>query len=128
MWPVGVGGKGYLAMNFNAVGANYPAIKDIEKYVIAKGNSQTPMSMVGENFYNRGVMNAVVISEAIRTAQRLTGKKVINGADMRRGLEHLRITEKRWKQLGLAGFGPPIHVTCKDHNGHGSVYVHLCTF
>ena len=121
--PAGAGAKGYLAMNFNAVGANYPAIKDIEKYVIAKGNSQTPMSMVGENFYNRGVMNAVVISEAIRTAQQLTGKKVINGADMRRGLEHLRITEKRWKQLGLAGFGPPIHVTCKDHNGHGSVYV-----
>ena len=45
------------------------------------------------------------------------------GADMRRGLETLRITEMRWKQIGLAGFGPPIHVSCKDHNGHGSVYV-----
>ena len=121
--PAGAGGKGYLAMNFNAVGANYPAIKDIEKYVIAKGNSQTPKDMVGENFYNRGVMNAVVIAEAIRTAQRLSGKKMIDGADMRRGLENLRISEKRWKQIGLAGFGPPIHVTCKDHNGHGSVYI-----
>ncbi len=121
--PAGAGGKGYLAMNFNAVGANYPAIKDIEKYVIAKGNSQTPKDMVGENFYNRGVMNAVVIAEAIRNAQRITHKKVITGADMRRGLETLRISEQRWKQIGLAGFGPPIHVSCNDHNGHGSVYV-----
>ena len=121
--PAGAGAKGYLALNFNAVGANYPAIKDIEKYVIAKGNSQTPKDMVGENFYNRGVMNAVVIAEAIRNAQKLTGKKMIDGADMRRGLETLKISEQRWKQIGLAGFGPPIHVSCADHNGHGSVYV-----
>jgi branched-chain amino acid transport system substrate-binding protein len=121
--PAGAGAKGYLAMNFNAVGANYKAIKDIQKYVIAKGNSQTPKGMVGENFYNRGVMNAVVIAEAIRNAQKITGKKVIDGADMRRGLETLSISEQRWKQIGLAGFGPPIHVTCADHNGHGSVYV-----
>ncbi|MFZ1907893.1 MAG: ABC transporter substrate-binding protein [Burkholderiales bacterium] len=121
--PAGAGAKGYLAMNFNAVGANYKAIKDIEKYVIAKGNSQTPKDMVGENFYNRGVMNAVVIAEAIRNAQRITHKKMINGADMRRGLETLKISEARWKQIGLAGFGPPIDVTCQDHNGHGSVYV-----
>ena len=39
--PAGAGGKGYLSLNFNAVGANFPAIKDIEKYVIDKGNSQT---------------------------------------------------------------------------------------
>ena len=121
--PAGAGAKGYLALNFNAVGANYPAIKDIEKYVIAKGNSQTPKDMVGENFYNRGVMNAVVIAEAIRNAQKLSGKKMIDGADMRRGLETLKISEQRWKQIGLAGFGPPIHVSCADHNGHGSVYV-----
>jgi branched-chain amino acid transport system substrate-binding protein len=121
--PAGAGAKGYLSMNFNAVGANYPAIKDIVKYVIDKGNSQTPKSQVGENFYNRGVMNAVVIAEAIRNAQKITGKKVIDGSDMRRGLETLTITEERWKELGLAGFGPPIHVTCQDHNGHGSVYV-----
>jgi branched-chain amino acid transport system substrate-binding protein len=121
--PAGAGAKGYLAMNFNAVGANYPAIKDIEKYVIAKGNSQTPKDMVGENFYNRGVMNAVVIAEGIRNAQRLSGKKMITGADMRRGLETLKISEQRWKQIGLTGFGPPIDVTCQDHNGHGSVYV-----
>ena len=47
---------------------------------------------VGENFYNRGVMNAAVIAEAIRNAQKLTGKKDITGEEMRRGLETLQIT------------------------------------
>lgn len=121
--PAGAGAKGYLSLNFNAVGANFPALKDIEKYVIDKGHSQTPKDMVGENFYNRGVMNSVIVAEAIRNAQRLTHKKVINAADMRRGLETLHISEARWKQIGLPGFAAPIEVTCGDHNGHHAAYV-----
>jgi len=121
--PAGPGGKGYLSMNFNAVGSNFPAIHDIEKYVIDKGNSQTPKDKVGENFYNRGVMNAVVIAEAVRNAQKVSGKKDITGEEMRRGLETLQITPERWKEIGLPGFGAPIHVTCDDHNGHGSAYM-----
>jgi branched-chain amino acid transport system substrate-binding protein len=121
--PAGPGGKGYLSLNFNAVGTGYPAIKDVEKYVIAKGNTQTPKGMVGENFYNRGVMNSVIIAEAIRNAQRITHKKVVDGADVRRGLETLTISDQRWKELGLAGFAAAIHVSCQDHNGHHSAYV-----
>ncbi|HKW38362.1 MAG TPA: ABC transporter substrate-binding protein, partial [Burkholderiales bacterium] len=102
--PAGAGAKGYLSLNFNAVGAGYPAIKDVEKYVIAKGNTQTPKDMVGENFYNRGVMNSVIIAEAIRNAQKITHKKVVDSADVRRGLETLTISDERWKQLGLPGF------------------------
>jgi len=120
--PAGAAGKGYLSLNFNAVGTNFPAIKDIQKYVIGKG-SVTDSKTVGENFYNRGVMNAVVIAEAIRNAQKITGKKDITGDEMRRGLETLQITPARWKELGLDGFAAPIDVTCTDHNGHGSAYV-----
>ena len=36
--------------------------------------------------------------EAIRNAQKITGKKVINGEDSRRGLETLNITEARLKE------------------------------
>jgi branched-chain amino acid transport system substrate-binding protein len=120
--PAGAGAKGYLALNFNAVGTNFPAIKDIEKYVIGK-DSQTPKNQVGENFYNRGVMNSVVIAEAIRNAQKITGKKDITGEEMRRGLESLQISAERWKELGLDGFAAPISVSCSDHNGHHSAYV-----
>jgi len=76
--PAGAGAKGYLSLNFNAVGDQFPAIQDIEKYVIGK-DSQTAKEKVGENLYNRGVYNAVLIAEAIRNAQQITGKKVVTG-------------------------------------------------
>jgi hypothetical protein len=71
----------------------------------------------------RAVMNAVLIAEGIRNAQKLTGKKLIDGADMRRGLESLNISEARWKELGLPGFAEPIHLSCTDHNGHNKVFL-----
>ena len=120
--PAGAAGKGYLSLNFNSVGADFPAIKDIEKFVIGK-DSQTQKGKVGENFYNRGVMNAAVIAEAIRNAQKLTGKKDITGEEMRRGLESLQISAARWKEIGLPNFATPISVNCTDHNGHASAYV-----
>ena len=45
----------------------------------------------------------MLIAEAIRNAQKLTGKKVVTGEDVRRGLETLNITAARWKEIGLAG-------------------------
>jgi branched-chain amino acid transport system substrate-binding protein len=121
--PAGAGGKGYMSLNFNAVGSNFKAIDDIKKLVIDKGNSQTDKAKVGENFYNRGVMNAAVIAEAIRNAQKVTGKKAITGEEMRRGMETLQITDARWKEMGLPGFAAPMKVTCEDHNGHNSAYM-----
>ena len=79
--PAGPAGKGYLSLNFNQVGPNFRSIQDIKKLVIDKGKSQTQKDKVGENFYNRGVMNAAMIAEAIRNAQKITGKK----DDHRRG-------------------------------------------
>jgi branched-chain amino acid transport system substrate-binding protein len=66
----------------------------------------------------------VLIAEAIRNAQRITGKKSVVGADVRRGLESLNLTEARLKELGMAGFAAPITgVNCTDHNGHGSAFM-----
>ena len=122
--PAGADAKGYLSLNFNSVGANYPAIQDIKKYVIDKGKSQTPADKLGENFYNRGVYNSVIVAEAIRNAQKITGKKVVTGDDVRRGLETVNISAARWKELGLEGFGAPISgVSCTDHNGHQAAYM-----
>ena len=38
--PAGQDAKGYLALNLNGLGASYPAIQDIMKYVVDKGKSQ----------------------------------------------------------------------------------------
>ena len=50
----------------------------------------------------------MVIAEAIRTAQQLTGKKLVNADDVRRGFESLNITAARMKELGLEGFAAPV--------------------
>jgi branched-chain amino acid transport system substrate-binding protein len=123
--PAGQDGKGYLALNLNGLGASYPAIQDVLKYVVDKGKSQVDSKeRVGENFYNRGVMNSVLVAEAIRNAQRITGKKAVVGEDVRRGLETLKITAERWKELGLPDFAAPLtSVTCTDHNGHQDAYM-----
>jgi branched-chain amino acid transport system substrate-binding protein len=122
--PAGAEAKGYQALSISGVGQQYPAIQDVLKYVVDKGKSQVPSKdKVGEALYNRGVMNAVLIVEAIHGAQHLTGKKQVTGEDVRRGLETLNITDARWKELGLEGFAAPIHLSCADHNGHNGIYL-----
>jgi len=39
--PAGDAAKGYLSLDFNQVGTNFPVIKDIQKYIVDKGKSQT---------------------------------------------------------------------------------------
>src|SRR5262249_47302260 len=122
--PAGVDGKGYLALNLNAIGTNFPAIQDIQKLVIDKGKTQTLKDKVGETFYNRGVYNSVIMAEAIRSAQKITSKRAVSGEDVRRGLESLQITAERWKEIGLPDFAAPIAgVSCSDHNGHHSAFL-----
>lgn len=121
--PTGADAKGYTTLSFNAVGANFPAIQDIIKYVVAKGKSQGPQDRVGEAHYNKGIYNSVLIAEAIRNAQKLTGKKVVTGEDVRRGLETLTISAERWKEIGLEGFGSPLALNCSDHSGHNAAFM-----
>ena len=121
--PAGADAKGYTTLDFNQVGTNFPVFQDIMKYVVDAGKSQTQKERVGENLYNRGVLNSMMIAEAIATAQKLTGKKAITGEDMRRGLESLNITAARFKELGAENFANPMRVTCADHNGHNATYL-----
>ena len=58
--------------------------------------------------YDRGVYNSVLIAEAIAEAQKITGKKVVTGEDVRRGLENLNLDAARFKALGLDGFAAPL--------------------
>lgn len=115
--------KGYKAVSFNNVGADYPALQDIKEYVIDAGKSHTPEGQLGENLYNRGVLNSVYMVEAIRTAQELTGKTVINAEDMRLGLENLNLDEARLEEIGLKGMIAPLKITCADHSGHTNMFI-----
>lgn len=114
----GAEAKGYKSITWHAVGTNFPLIQEIQKEVVDKGNTQTEKGKVGEALYNRSIYQGVLITEAIRNAQKITGKKVINSEDMRRGMETLEISDARWKELGLDGFSTAIKLTCADHSGH----------
>lgn len=91
--------------------------KDVVKYVYDKGNGTGPKSDIGTVLYNRGLVNGMLVVEAIRTAQAKYGNRVITGEEMRWGLENLNITAARLKQLGFAGLLQPLKTACNDHTG-----------
>jgi branched-chain amino acid transport system substrate-binding protein len=129
-WPTeddargaGEGARGFKELNWHGVGTNYRALQDIQKYVVDKGLSQVAKEKVGEVLYNHGVYNSMLIAEAIHNAQTLTGKKVVTGEDVRRGLETIDLTPARFRELGLDDFAPPLRLSCADHNGHGPLFV-----
>lgn len=115
--------KGYLAGDFHGVGDGWPLFDELRKEIVGGDASQTPDAMVGETLYNRGVFNAVLVSEAIRTAQAKYGNRVITGEEMRWGLENINLSSARLKEIGLENFANPISVTCEDHEGNHSVYL-----
>jgi len=121
--PAGSAATGYIAAGFNVSGTNYPVMKDIQKYVVAKGKSNMEdKSRVGSAYYNRGVVHGILTVEAIRNAQEKFGKgKSITGEQMRWGIENLDLDDKKIKALGATGFLPPLHVSCSNHEGSGLV-------
>ncbi len=129
-WPgdndaasAGDGAKGFKELNWHATGTDFQALRDIRKLVIDAGKSQTPTAEFGQVLYDRGVYNSVLIAEGIAEAQKITGKKVVTGEDVRRGLENLDLDAARFKVLGLEGFAAPFKLTCADHNSHSATFV-----
>ena len=80
-----------------------------------------PEDEIGEVLYNRGVANSAFIVEAMNTAMKEFGNKVLTGEEMRWGFEHLDITPERIDELGLTGVIPPTKVTCSNHEGSPAI-------
>lgn len=119
----GAQARGYKALNFHGTGADFPVIQDIITHVHDKGLSQFPRERVGDNLYNRGIYNSMLVAEAIRTAQEITGRAQVTGADVRLGFEAMNITEERLAEMGMEGFAAPLSLSCEDHSGHHQVYL-----
>jgi len=119
--PAGKDAVGYLATTFHGVGADFPVIKDILKYVYDKGQGHAARDKVGEVLYDRGVLNAMFDIEGIHVAQAKFGNKPLTGEQIRWGLEHLDMSPDRIAQLGAEGLAPPVKISCNDHEGGGNV-------
>jgi branched-chain amino acid transport system substrate-binding protein len=121
--PAGDAAIGYKGANFHGVGANWPMHAEILKTVYNGDILLAADAKFGESLYNRGMVNMVYTTEALRTAMGKFGNKVLNGEEMRWGLENLDLTAARLKELGLEGFTNPVKVSCEDHETSGPVRI-----
>jgi branched-chain amino acid transport system substrate-binding protein len=114
--PAGDGAKGYKALMLQHGPGQFGVHADIKKHVIDKGKGLGKEDF-GQVLYNRGLINAFIGTEAVRTAQAKFGKKPLTGEQVRWGFENLNITEARIKEAGFEGMMRPLKFSCADHQG-----------
>jgi branched-chain amino acid transport system substrate-binding protein len=115
--PAEDGATGYNAAALQHTSGRFKVHDDLKKYVYDKGQGTARWEDTGEVLYVRGLINAMLGIEAIRTAQERFGKKPMTGEQVRWGLENLNVTAERLKQLGFENQLKPIKVSCEDHEG-----------
>jgi branched-chain amino acid transport system substrate-binding protein len=122
--PAGADAKGYNSIALQHSAGQAAVHADILKHVYGKGKGAGPKQDVGQVLYNRGMVNAMLVVESIRTAQGKFGKKPLTGEQVRWGIENLNLDQNRIKQLGFAGILQPLKVSCNDHEGvrHGRIH------
>ncbi|WP_061291800.1 ABC transporter substrate-binding protein [Azotobacter vinelandii] len=122
--PAGPSAKGYKAITPNPSGTDFPVLQGIRKSVVDTGKSSLrDKNSFGSVFYNSGVMQGILMVEALRKTQEKYGVKALNGEEARWGFENLSLDEPRIAALGATGLLQPLKVTCDDHEGGGSVRV-----
>jgi branched-chain amino acid transport system substrate-binding protein len=120
--PAGDAATGFITSAFHPSGADFPVIQDILKNVYAKGQgNMTEKNRIGQQYFNRGVIQGILVAESIRTAQAKYGKRPLTGEELRWGFENLNIDEKRLKEIGAYGLLQPLKLSCMDHEGGGAV-------
>jgi branched-chain amino acid transport system substrate-binding protein len=125
--PAGKNAKGYNSITLQHSSGQTAVHADALEYLYAKGNGAGDKENVGDVLYNRGLINAVLSIEAIRTAQGKYGNKSLTGEQVRWGIENLDIDTKRIKALGLEGMMQPLKVSCNDHEGVRRARIHQWT-
>jgi branched-chain amino acid transport system substrate-binding protein len=116
--PADDGAKGYHSVTLQHTSGQFKLHDDLKKYVYDKGQGlAAKWEETSEILYIRGLIDAMLGVEAIRTAQAKFGKKPLTGEQVRWGLENLDLTADRIKALGFEGVLKPIKVSCADHEG-----------
>ena len=107
------GADGYLAMHFAGVGRDFPVIQEIIEKVYK--DKEIP-DIVGQVYYNRGVLSGAVMTEAVRVAIEKFGLPVTG--------EKVRKAYETFNAFNLGGFLPPITISVQDHEGGGMVQIY----
>jgi branched-chain amino acid transport system substrate-binding protein len=117
----GEAARGFICVARYATGTHFPLIQDILRYVYARGKGAGPERDVGTLPWKSGVLRGLLTAEALRTAMRHFGNQPLTGAQVQWGFEHLSLTPAYLKELGAEGLFPPLTLSCRDHEGGGSV-------
>lgn len=120
--PAGDAAIGYKSAQITGPGSDYPIYKELEK-LKAEGKLASDGSNLGTVLYNRAIINAVFVSEAVRTAQGKFGEQPLTGEQVQWGFDNLNLTQERIDALGLTGMVAPVKISCADHEGGGSVVI-----
>jgi branched-chain amino acid transport system substrate-binding protein len=112
--PAGDQSKGYKSLMLQHGAGEFAVHADLKKHV---GDKRLGKEDFAQVLYNRGMVNAMLGVEAIRTAQAKFGKKPLKGEEVRWGLENLNLTADRIKALGFEGMLKPVKTSCQDHEG-----------
>jgi branched-chain amino acid transport system substrate-binding protein len=116
--PAEDGAKGYTALALQHSAGTGGVHQDVFKHVYDKNKGAAKKEEVGHVLYNRGLTNAMLGIESIRTAQEKFGKgKPLTGEQVRWGIENLNLTADRIKTLGFDGMIRPLKMSCEDHEG-----------
>ncbi len=123
--PAGMTAAGFNGLTLQAGAEKNAAVhKEILKHVHDKRAGTGKREGVGTVLYNRGVISAMLVIEAIRAAQGKFGKKAMTGEQVRWGAEHLNIDAARIKALGFESLLQPIKTSCADHVGASRARIH----
>jgi len=120
--PAKTEAKGYKSLNITGVGKDFPLIQDILKMHEA-GEGIADPAQIGTVLYNRGVVNAFFVVEAIRKAQEKYGNKSLTGEQAQWGFDNLDITDAMIEKAGMKGMVGPVKITCANHEGGGKALV-----
>lgn len=116
---MGAGGwnvaRGYNTMQFAGAGENYPAIDQIKAFYKKEGKG-APEAMASTVYYNRGLQQAAVWTEAIRNALKVSHGNAPTPTDVKQGFEMI-------KDFTLGGLNAPLTITAADHEGGGWVRI-----
>ena len=108
--------EGYNTMQFAGVGNDWAVIKEINAMYKAQGKPEPTKAQENSVIYNRGVMTAALVTEAIRGAIKAKGGAKPTGEDVKNAMEKIR-------GFTLGGLVPPMNITPEDHEGGGWVQI-----
>jgi branched-chain amino acid transport system substrate-binding protein len=135
VWPSGSdsdvqgvsGASGYTAvLLLPGPGMESKIVQKVISKIYDGNRNSAVQNGVGSALYMRGLMNAMVSVEGVRTAQERYGVgKRVTSEQARWGYENLNIDESRLKALDIDDIMRPIKTTCADHMGPAAARAYL---